>query len=80
MRRKFMWFLGGTAAVAPSQLREAPLPDSATGNSIQKGEDLPLIIANMPATGKPRAMAIAAAILRRVGGYRSVREHPIGPG
>src|SRR5882757_11149886 len=64
MRRKFMRFLSGRAAVGPRPGREAPLLDGAVGYSIQKEEqDFPLIIANIPATGQQRAMAVGVAVL-----------------
>jgi len=63
-RRKFMGLTGGAAAVGPRAVREAPLPDGAAGNSVQKEEqDFPLIIANMPATGQQKAMAVGVAVL-----------------
>jgi signal transduction histidine kinase len=50
--------------VGPRPVRESPLPDGAAGNSVQKEEqDPPLIIANMPATGQQKAMAVGVAVL-----------------
>src|SRR5258707_11954588 len=50
--------------MGPRPVREAPLPDGAAGNSVQKEEqDFPLIIANMPSTGQQRAMAVGVAVL-----------------
>src|SRR5258705_11906435 len=52
-RRQFMGLTGGAVAVGPRAVLEAPLPDGAAGNSVQKEEqDFPLIIANMPSTGQ----------------------------
>src|SRR3954470_5164837 len=63
-RRQFMGLTGGAVAVGPRAVREAPLPDGAAGNSVQKEEqDFPLIIANMPSTGQQRAMAVGVAVL-----------------
>src|SRR5258708_17772744 len=63
-RRQFMGLTGGAVAAGPRAVREAPLPDGAAGNSVQKEEqDFPLIIANMPSTGQQRAMAVGVAVL-----------------
>src|SRR5882757_1207870 len=63
-RRKFMGLTGGAAAVGPRAVRAAPLPGGAAGYSVQKEEqDFPLIIANLPATGQQRAMAVGVAVL-----------------
>jgi signal transduction histidine kinase len=58
-RRKFTGL-----ALRPRPVQGASLPEGATGNSVQTEEqDLPLIIANMPATGQQRAIAAGAATL-----------------
>jgi signal transduction histidine kinase len=63
-RRKFLGLTDGAAADGPRPVRETPLPDCTVGNSVQKEEqDFPLVIANMPASGQQRAMAVGAAIL-----------------
>jgi signal transduction histidine kinase len=50
--------------VGPRPVRESPLRDGTAGNSVQKEEqDFPLIIANMPATGQQKAMAVCVAVL-----------------
>src|SRR5258708_14401744 len=50
--------------VGPRPVLESPLPDGAAGNPVQKEEqDFPLIIANMAATGKQKAMAVCVAVL-----------------
>jgi signal transduction histidine kinase len=49
--------------VAPRPVRESPLPDGTAGNSVQKEQDFPLIIANMPATGRQRAIATVVLAL-----------------
>ena len=59
-----MGLTGGAAAVGPRAVRAAPLPGGAAGYSVQKEEqDFPLIIANMPATGQQKAMAVGVAVL-----------------
>jgi signal transduction histidine kinase len=51
------------AAAGPLVRRGAPLPDAA-GDAVQKEDlDFPLIIANMPATGQQKAMAVGVAVL-----------------
>src|SRR5712671_3334421 len=61
-RRKFIGLMGGATAMGPRPVREAP--DGTAGNSVQKEEqDFPLIIANMPATGQQKAMAVGVAVL-----------------
>src|SRR5260370_27704015 len=63
-RRQFMGLTGGAVAVGPRAVLEAPLPDGAAGNSVQKEEqDFPLIIANIPSTGQQTAMAVCVAVL-----------------
>jgi signal transduction histidine kinase len=50
--------------VGPRPVLQSPLPDGAAGNSVQKEEqDFPLIIANIPATGQQKAMAVCVAVL-----------------
>jgi signal transduction histidine kinase len=64
---KQRWFMGlvGSAAVAwPRAVRTAPLPDTTARDSVQKEEqDFPLIIANMPATGQQKAVAVGVGLL-----------------
>jgi len=44
--------------------RAAPLPDDAAGDSVrQEEQEFPLIIANMPATGQQKAIAVGVAVL-----------------
>ena len=63
-RREFIKRTDRVAAVGPGPVREGPLPDGAAGNSVQTEEqDFPLIMANMPATRRQRAMAGGVAIL-----------------
>jgi signal transduction histidine kinase len=63
-QRQFMGPIGGAAASWPRARRAAPVPDTAAANSIPKEEqDFPLIIANMPATGQQKAMAVGVAVL-----------------
>jgi signal transduction histidine kinase len=50
--------------VGPRPVLQSPLPDGAAGNFVQKEEqDFPLIIANIPATGQQKAMAVCVAVL-----------------
>ena len=61
-RRQFMRLIG--AAAAWSRAERAPtLPDGAAGDTVRKEEDFPLIVANMPATGRQKAIAVGAAVL-----------------
>ena len=57
-QRRFMGLIGGAAAPRPRAL-----PAATAGDSVQKEEDFPLIIANMPSTGQQRAMAVGVAVL-----------------
>jgi signal transduction histidine kinase len=60
--RQFMRLIG--AAAAWSRAKRAPtLPDGAAGDTVRKEEDFPLIVANMPATGRQKAIAVGAAVL-----------------
>jgi signal transduction histidine kinase len=62
-QRRFMGLVGGMAAVWPRHVRTTPLPDTAAGDSVQKEEqDFPLIIANMPASGQQKAVAVGVAL------------------
>jgi|tagenome__1003787_1003787.scaffolds.fasta_scaffold20973244_2 signal transduction histidine kinase len=63
-QRRSMGLIGGAAAGSPGILPEAPPLDTAARHSAQKEEqDFPLIIANLPATGQQRSVAVAVAIL-----------------
>jgi signal transduction histidine kinase len=69
-QRRFIGLISGAAAALSRAERAAPLPDAAAGDSVQKGEplqkegqDFPLIIANMPATGPQKAIAVGVAVL-----------------
>src|SRR5882757_7485507 len=63
-RRQFMGFIGGATESWPRAARAAPLPDTAAGDPVQKeAQDFPLIIANMPATGQQKAVAVGVAVL-----------------
>ena len=61
-QRRVMGIFDGAAAAWP---RAVPaVPDTAAANSVQKEEqDFPLIIANMPATGRQKAIAVGVAVL-----------------
>ncbi len=55
---------GGAERAWPLAVRTAPLPDTAAGDSLQREEqDFPLIIANMPANGQQKAVAVGVAVL-----------------
>jgi hypothetical protein len=65
-RHRFMRLIGGAAATRPLARRAAP-SDTVVGNSAQNEEqDFPLIMANMPATGQQKAMAVGVAVLLAV--------------
>jgi signal transduction histidine kinase len=76
--RQFMGLVGG-AAEAGSRAKSA-----ATRNSIQKDEpDFPLIIANLPATGRQKAVAVGVAILLAVAAvgiapFANIQLGPVG--
>ncbi len=55
--------IGGAAAAWPRAERTATSPNGAAGDSVQKEEDFPLIIANLPATERQKAIAIGVAVL-----------------
>src|SRR6478609_5586687 len=59
--RHVLGFKHCTRCILRSQMRRR---DGAAGNSVQKEEqDFPLIIANMPATGQQRRLAVCVAVL-----------------
>ena len=63
IERQSVGLIDGAAAVGPFARRVAPLPDTANEDSVQKEEqDFPLIIANMPASGQQKAMAVGIAV------------------
>ena len=58
-RHHFIRLIGGAAAARSLAQRATPLPDAV----VQKDEqDFPLIIANMPATGQQKLMAVGVAV------------------
>ena len=62
--RQFMGLFGGSAAAWPRAAPPAALPEAAAGTPVQNEEqDFPLIIANMPATGQQKAVAVGVAVL-----------------
>ena len=62
--RQFMGLFGGSAAAWPRAAPPAALPDAAAGDPVKNEEqDFPLIIANMPATGPQKAVAVGVAVL-----------------
>jgi signal transduction histidine kinase len=60
--RQFIRLIG-EAAAWPRAEQADTLPDGAVGDSVQKEEDFPLIIANLPATGRQKAIAVGVAVL-----------------
>lgn len=64
MHRRFLGFVGGAASIWLRDLRADPFPDNTAGAPAQKEEqEFPLIIANLPATGQQKAIAISVAVL-----------------
>jgi Membrane-associated sensor, integral membrane domain len=62
--RRFTRLIGGATTAWPRTERAAPLPDDAAGDSVRKEEqDFPLIIANTPATGQQKAIAVGVGAL-----------------
>jgi signal transduction histidine kinase len=62
--RQFTRLIDGATTAWPRTERATPLPEDAAGDSVRREEqDFPLIIANMPATGQQRAIAVGVAIL-----------------
>jgi Membrane-associated sensor, integral membrane domain len=63
-QRRSTGLIDSTAAAGPRAARAGPLPDTASGDTVQEQElDFPLIIANMPATGQQKAIAVSVAVL-----------------
>jgi signal transduction histidine kinase len=58
-----MGLIGGAATVWPRTVQAAPLPEGATNDPAWNEADFPLIIANLPATGQQRRMAVGVAVL-----------------
>jgi signal transduction histidine kinase len=68
-QRQFLKLIGGAAAARMRAVPAAPVPDTSARDSVQKEEqDFPLIIANMPATGQQKAMALGVAVILLVAG------------
>ncbi|QIG92447.1 MASE4 domain-containing protein [Bradyrhizobium sp. 6(2017)] len=61
--RRFIGLIDGAAAARPRAARMATLPDGEAGAAVQQEEDFPLIIANLPATGRQKAIAVGVAVL-----------------
>jgi len=61
--RQFTRLIGGVTAW-PRAERAPPLPDEVDADTVRKDEqDFPLIIANMPATGQQKAIAVGVAVI-----------------
>jgi signal transduction histidine kinase len=61
--RHFMRLIGGATSSWPRPERTAAFPDGGAGDSVQNEEDFPLIIANLPATSRQKAIAVGVAVL-----------------
>jgi hypothetical protein len=62
------------AQVNQADFGTAPLPEAAANPVQKEGQDLPLVIATMPATERQRTIAVGIVIL--LTGHTDDRDHP----